>query len=88
MSTGGNRQFMLREGYHKIEQTSVSVVEYSYSHSSSSSGSGPGAVNCVAKGSCCGVASVGAEKGDGPPKAPNVAITVCDSDGGIVVDTV
>lgn len=66
-------------------QTSVSVVEYSYSHSSSFSASGlnAGAVNGVVKGSCGGVDGGGAMKG-----APNCAITVCGSDGGIVADTV
>jgi len=71
-----------------MAQTSVSVVEYSYSHSSSSSASGIGAVDCFVKGLFCGVASVGPPMGENAPRPPNMSITVCDLDGGIVADTV
>jgi hypothetical protein len=71
-----------------MAQTSVSVVEYSYSHSSSSSGSGSSTADCFAKGFSCGVPSAGPDMGEYPPKTPNMSITVCDLDEGIVADTV
>ena len=79
------------ESIANLAQTSVSVVEYSYSQSSSSSTSGIGAVDCFAKGlpsMPCGVAPAGPPMGKNAPMPPNMSITVCDLDEGIVADTV